>query len=123
MSVQGTPLSGPCLTSNGGADARSVKKMRMQSADERQHSLRDGEQHDDMNDKAVQQSCSAQGQEDLEGEAGPQQTTDHACMIDTVRTGVYMMQTRKKAIDAKVQQSLLAACKDNFCRILQCFKL
>ena len=109
MSVQSTPLSEPCLTANGGIDARSVKKMRMQSADERQHSLRDGHQQDDINDKAAQQSCSAQGQEDAGVEAGPQLSTDHESMTDTVSTGVYMMQTRKKAIDTKVQMTLVSA--------------
>ena len=103
MSLQGTPLGSQHVSINGGASQPSAKKLRVQNSDAREPSPPDSEQYTDNSRTAQQQSQGAQSQDGVEGEEGPQLTTDPESMTDTVRAGIYMMQTRKKAVETQVE--------------------
>ena len=103
MPLQGAIMGGQHVKPAGGASQPSAKKLCVQSADERELSLQGGEQHAEISGDVRQHSHELQSQDAVEGEESPQLTTDPESLTDTVNSGIYMMQTRKKAVETKVQ--------------------
>jgi len=102
MSLQTSPLTGQALNPVSGGDGPSAKKQRFQNAEGQGDQVNDSQCPDQLHDSAAEQHSSAEAQDGSEGEAGPQLTEDFDSMTDTVKTGIYMMQTRTQAVDEKV---------------------
>ncbi len=102
MSLQTSPLTGQALNSVSGGDGPSAKKQRTQNAKGQGDQMNDSQCPDQLDDSAAEQQSSAEAQDGSKGEAGPQLTEDFDSMTDTVKAGIYMMQTRTQAVDEKV---------------------
>ncbi len=104
MSVQSSPLNGRTLNSASGGDGPSAKKQRTHTPSGLENDLHGNQQYDEPVEDGADQDASAEGQDGSDGEAGPQLTEDFENMTDTVKAGIYMMQTRTQAIDEKVHR-------------------
>ena len=102
MSLQTSPLTGQALNPVSGGDAPSAKKSRTQNAEGQGDQVNDSQCPNQLNDSTAEQQSSAEAHEGSKGEAGPQLTEDFDSMTDTVKAGIYMMQTRTEAVDEKV---------------------
>lgn len=102
MSTHGTPLRSQQLNASGGSTRPSPKKPRLQSHDEKEEALCDLEAIDGVRSTSEQEQGLAQGQDAAGGQADPQLTAEPESLMDTVAAGIFMMQTRQKAVNAKV---------------------
>ncbi|DBA97127.1 hypothetical protein WJX77_012127 [Trebouxia sp. C0004] len=104
MSLQTSPLTGQALNPASGGDGPSAKKQRTQNAEGQRDEMNDSKCPDQLDDSAAEQHSSAEAQDGLKGEAGPQLTENFDSMTDTVKAGIYMMQTKTQAVDEKIDE-------------------
>ncbi|KAL0055321.1 hypothetical protein WJX82_010613 [Trebouxia sp. C0006] len=104
MSLQTGPLTGQALNPASGGDGPSAKKQRFQNAEGQGDQVNDSQCPDQLDNSAAEQHSSAEAQDGSKGEAGPQLTEDFDSMTDTVKAGIYMMQTRTQAVDEKIDE-------------------
>ncbi|KAL0031952.1 hypothetical protein WJX79_008178 [Trebouxia sp. C0005] len=104
MSLQTKPLTVQALNSVSGGDGPSAKKQRTQVAEGQGDQTNDSQCPDQLDDRAIEQHSSAEAQDGSKGEAGPQLTEDFDSLTDTVKAGIYMMQTRTQAVDEKIDE-------------------
>ena len=107
MSIHTSPLTGQVLNPASGGDGPSAKKQRTQTADGLESGLHDNQYPHELADGHAEHHATAEAHDGSEGEAGPQLTEDFDSTTDTVKAGIYMMQSRTQAVNEKVRMLCL----------------
>ena len=107
MSIHTSPLTGQVLNPASGGDGPSTKKQRTQNADGQENGVHENQYPQELAGSHVEQHAAAEAHDGSEQEAGPQLTNDFDNTTDTVKAGIYMMQSRTQAVNEKVHSACL----------------
>lgn len=96
-------LNSPC-----GGNGPSPKRQRTQAMEEQGCSPQVNDSHEDLADHATKRHAAADIAPEAETEGGPQLSEGFDTMTETVKAGMFMIQSRTQAADAKVVKPCLS---------------
>ena len=99
------------LNTPSGGNGPSPKRQRTQVVDEQDCPPPEIGSHEDLVNKGTERLAPDETALEAETEGGPQLSEGFDNMTETVKAGMFMIQSRTQAADAKVDQAVLA--RDN----------
>ena len=96
------------LNSSCGGNGPSPKRQRTQAVEEQGCPTQINDSHEDLTDHAAKRHAAADIAPETETEGGPQLSEGFDNMTETVKAGMFMIQSRTQAADAKVAKLCLS---------------